>query len=278
MELGEKEMNRILLLIIFGVCTILGVFLSVSNIRGIRALRKYTDALFAWAEPPLLAFKYERFSWFATSIHWLAVITLGLVDLFILLMLRSTELNIPGVPESISTFLEMPVLVGCTAGIAVLWGQSLFSPIAARIGGDRHFAINAEGILYAGHLFPWGAFSHFSFDEEHKVVQIWSASLPGTVGLTISPPSEAGRSEIVGLIQSHIPLAEAPPRRSMLLFPLIMASFVAPFVVLAALTFLLSAGLALLLNGLLIYSLALYGGKLIMRLVYGGKAKPVAIK
>ena len=271
-------MINTLLLICFGLSTVYGFFWNVRNIRKIRAPRKYKNAILAWAQRPHSRLQYELNSWIATSIHWAAIITLGLVVFLMLVLHPLTEIAIPGLTKPTAAVLAMPILGASVAGIGFIWGQSLFGPIAEFMGGDSHVALDAEGMLYAGQLFPWSTFSHFSFDVEQTVVQIWSASFPGVVGFVLLPPSPEYMSKLVGILQIHLPTAASPSFFMKCAFPAFMAGISILFVAFAFLMLSLPIAIALIVNSLLIYAPIFFGGKLIMRFVFGGKAQPAPVE
>ncbi len=270
-------MNWNIFSIIFVLFTIYGFFSIVRSVRELRAPRNYENALLTWAEPPRSSFKYEFYAWMAISIHRIAVIGLGLVAFVILVLHPPWAINFQGGQDVMAYLIVILAGGGGSALAGFLWGRSLFWPIAEAMGGDHHYAVTAEGMLYMGLRFPWNTFSHLSLNAEHNMIQIWSASLPGTVGFTLSPPSPESVSRLMGILQSYLPASEtsSPGSINGFIFPVLMACFSAPFVVLALLTFLLPGGIAITANCLLIYFLGTLGGKLIMRLVYGGKAQPI---
>jgi hypothetical protein len=273
-------MSNIILLIIFVLFSIVGFYLCAKSIRDIRAPRKYKDVLFTWTEAYRSTHIYDLPSWLATSIHWISVITIGLVVVTVLILHPLIEVFVLPFSYPLLTLLAISLLA-CSSGLAgFLWGSCLFGPIAEHIGGDSHFAIAEDGLLFAGRLFPWSTFSHFSFDAVKKQIHLWSASSPATIAFTFAPASAVTTSRLIEIIKSHLPASEHSYKNSLkrYIFAARMAAMCAPFVLLAFLMLLATSGLAIVVNSFLLYILIVLGAKLITEVVYGGKDRPALIE
>jgi hypothetical protein len=261
------------LIVLFWATTIYGAFDAVRGMRKIRSARKYKDCIFAWSEPPVSDIKCDTISWLTTSIHWMTVVMIGLVEFLILV--------VGSLPLSLSSLWIFPLLGGIVAGIGYMWGTVVFHPIALYLAGNRNYAITNEGILFAGNLIPWSAFTHFSFDRENNLIRLWSSSFYGVVALMFSPPTEH-LAKVVDSLQSHLPNENAvstPNLMWQLAFPLIMAVGCGiPVFITIPSTLLLSPEIALIVNGILIYILMLLGGKGLLWALFGGKMRPATVE
>ncbi len=197
-----------------------------------------------------------------------------------MLVFRSvSDLEIPGLMNLTVTVLIVPILSMCVAFMGIQWGQSIFWPFAELIAGDSHYAISDDGILYGDLLFLWSGFSHFSMYHGQPVIKLWSASLPATVAFTLVPATNEDGLKISGILQKHLEYSMdySPGFIQGATFPALMAGISALFISLAMLTFKLPTGIALILNTVIIYLLILIGGKLLMRLIFGGKTLPAPL-
>ncbi|MGA9397625.1 MAG: hypothetical protein WBV22_05120 [Anaerolineaceae bacterium] len=275
----DYSMMQPLLLLGFGLPALYGFVKIVMSLRKIRAPRKYRKVLLTWAEHPSTVYRYELNSWVAVNIHRLALIAVGFIALAMIAFRPVVDFEIPGLANPIATIIYFPFLAVGVAFIGFMWGQSIFGPIAELIAGDSHYAISDDGILYSDWLFPWSAFSHFSMNVKETMIQIWSASFPGTVAFTLVPPSAEDVPKLKGILQSHLTTgANSPPGFiQRCAFPVSMAGISAVFITAAILTFKLSTSIALLLDTFFIYMLVRLGEKLIMRWIYGGKGLPAPI-
>jgi hypothetical protein len=268
--------KTILLLIIFGLLAIIGAYAVVKAVRKIRTPRTYKDAVFTWVEHPGLTFKDDLPTWLAITIHRLALIGLGLLAVLTVLLHPLDSLGLPGLSDSATpAFLVEPLLYATMAFIGFLWGYSLFGPIAEWIGGDRHYAISSDGVLIGGQLMPWNSLSHFDVDAGQNVIHVWSASLHGTPAMVLALPTSEALLKLSGILQNYLPASDpfSPGLIRRYVFPALMAGLSAPFIVVACLLYRAPAGIALIADAILIWALIELGGMLIMRLIYGGKAR-----
>lgn len=261
------------LIVLFFVLAIYGAFDVIKRARQMRAPRRYKDFMFAWSERPVSDIQYDTISWLATSVHWIAVVVIGLIEILILV--------VRPLPMSASSFLFFPILGGVISGVAYMWGTTVFHPIAMYLAGNRNHAIADEGILFAGNLIPWNAFTHFSFDRENSIIRLWSSSVRGVVALMFAPPAEH-LTKVMGILQSHIPnenMMSTPGLIWQWAFPLAMvAGCCIPVLIAIPSTLLLPAEIALIINGVLIYALMLLGGQVLLWALFGRKMRPAAVE
>ena len=244
----------------------------VRGARKMRAPRKYKDALFAWRERPLSSFKYDRIAWLAIMIHGTSVVLIGLIML-VSFMTRPFH-------AIASSFLMMIVLVGIMALVGQIWGSLLFYPLALAMAGDRYIAISSEGILWAGNLIPWNAFSCFRLDPENTMIQLWSASLRGTPAFMLTPPKEYA-SGVMDILQRHLPnenMISAPGVLEQYLLPIVMAVVCIPVLLAACLVLQLPLEITLIVNGILMYLLMIVGGPVLLRSLLGRNMQPAAVE
>jgi hypothetical protein len=267
--------EKITLMILFCSFTIYGCVDRVKNLRKMRAVRNYRDVLFAWSEHPVSSFKYDTISWVAISIHWGSVVVIGVLE-FLLLV----NLYLHKVENHLLPFSVFVIISGVVSGVGYLWGSVFIHPIARLLGGDRHNAISAEGVLFSGNLILWNAFSHFSFDDKKNIIRLWSAASRGVVSLIYSPPKEHV-VKVVSILQTHLAtehMISPPSFVEQCGFPLVMAVGCISIVVLALIFLQLSAALAIILNGILMYLLMLLGGPVLLKSLFGGKTKPAIVE
>lgn len=271
---------RTLLLISFGLSAIYAGYTNLRAIRKFRAPHSYTGELLSWSVHLYSGFKYELDTWIAINIHRLALFLNGCVGLYLLLYRPVTGLAIPGVPDYLAGLIVFPILAGCVAGMGFFWGQALFGPLAEFLGGDSHYAISEDGVLYGGQLFPWSTYSHYSMNPDGTVIQLWSASFPGTVAFTLTTPSAGQISRLRGIMESHMPSgeADAPGFFRRCAFPALMAALAIGFIAAAVWSSSLSYAFAMVLNAVLMYLLVFLGAKVIMRLIYGGRNRPASVE
>jgi hypothetical protein len=260
------------LIVVFWSLAIWGAFDMVRGARKMRAPRKYKDAVFAWSERPLSSFNYDRLSWVAISIHGVSVILIGLIEIFSLTMRPFNAIA--------SSFIMMLVLVGIISIVGQIWGSLLFYPIALALAGDRYIAISTEGILWAGNLIPWSAFCCFRLDPETNMIRLWSASLRGTPAFMLNPPKEYV-SGLLEIFQSHLPgdnTISPPGFVEQYILPITMAIACIPIVIAAGFMLQLPLEITLIVNGILMYLLMIFGGPVLLRSLLGKNTQPAAVE
>lgn len=265
--------SKTILLVEFGFMVLYGGVEVIRQARKMRAPRKYKDEIFAWSEHPVSSFKYDTLSQIAISIHWIAVVLIGLIELLALIV---HPFSVGGY-----SFLAFFVMIAVVPIVGYMWGHNLVQPISLALAGDRHYAIAETGILWAGQSIPWDAFTHFVFDRENNMIRLWSSSFHGMLSFLFAPPSEY-LSKILELLQSHLPNETTVPTPSLMRqwsFPLIMAAVSGIAVLIALLSVLfLSTEVALIVNGFLMYALMVVGGRLLIRAIMGKKMQPAVLE
>jgi hypothetical protein len=273
-------MIRVLvLLILFVVMAIYGGYTALTSIRKIRRPRTYAGALFYWSQHPGAAGGNDLADWLAINIHRLALVIIGLLAV-LNVVLRAQTTFFPLDPSAFWGIVAELLLYAGMAFIGTLWGLSIFGPFAEARGGDHHYALSNAGLLIAGQIIPWKAFSHFSFSSDGTAIGIWSASLPGSAGMVTVPALPGDLQKLSDLLRSYLPFIDgySPGTLRRFALPAVMAALSLPFVVGAGLLFLAPTGVALLGQCLLMWTLALLGGRLIMSLIYGGEAQPAPME
>lgn len=264
---------RAISLLLFFSMAIYGAFDMVRRARGMRAERKYKDAVFAWRERPYLSIKYDPLAWLTVSIHWLTGIAIGLLQVLLLVVL----------PYAASTFsiFTFSIIVLIAAIVGYQWGEMLFHPAGLFLAGDRHYAIGEEGILMGGCLIPWTAFTHFAFDSITGIVRLWSASCPGATAFMFSP-GEPDLPKILELLQSHLPGEDRVSRPSLITqwaLPLAMGTICGVLLLAAViLTYKAPVHIGLISNALLMFVLMLVGGQILLRSILGKNIPPAAVE
>lgn len=262
---------KTILMLEFWLLAIYGAFHMLRGARKMRAARNYKDSVFAWSERPFSSTKHDTIAWIATSIHWLTVVLIGLMEFFILV-----NPSFPLTAFSVLTFL----LITITPSVGYMWGSVLFQPIATSFAGNRHYALSKEGVLYAGSLIPWSAFSHFGFVPEKNMIRLWSASLPGTVAFLFAPPEEY-TSQIIDILQTHLRNEDLVPPPSFIeqcIFPILMTASCIVFVILIYLIWQISSDLTFIVNAILMYALMILGGPVLLRSLLGKNVQPAPIE
>jgi hypothetical protein len=265
-------MIKFVLMLEFWSLVIYGAFNMIRGARKIRSARRYKDFTFAWSERPLSSFKHDTISWIAISIHWISLVVIGLIEFFVLVNLRP----FPLAASSLVPFILMAI----TPMVGFLWGSMLFQPVATLFAGNRHYALSTEGILWAGHLVPWNAFSHFSLDREKYMIRLWSASLRGTIALLFAPPDEHVL-RIAGILQSHLPNEDSLSSPSLLAqcaFPSIMAASCMLIVAIAYFLMKLPLEITFIANAILMYVLTILGGPVLLRSLLGKNLRPAVME
>jgi hypothetical protein len=161
-----------------------------------------------------------------------------------------------------------------------MWGSMLFQPIATAFAGDRHYALSREGVLYAGNLIPWSAFSHFGYIRETNMIRLWSASLPGTIAFLFAPPEEY-TSQIIDILQTHLRNEDLVPPPSFIeqcIFPILMTASCIVVVILIYLIWQISSDLTFIVNAVLMYALMILGGPVLLRSLLGKNIQSATIE
>ena len=269
----------IVLLIVFVAMAIYGGYTAVTSIRKIRRPRTYAGALFYWSQHPGAAGGNDLAGRLAINIHRLALVIIGLLAV-LNLVLRGQTTFFPLDPSAFWAMVAELLLYAGMAFIGTLWGLSIFGPFAEARGGDHHYALSDAGLLIAGQVLPWKAFSHFSLSSDGTAIGIWSASLPGSAGMVTVPAFPGDLQKLSDLLRRYLPFLHGyiPGTARRFAFPALMAALSVPFVACAGLLFLAPAGVALLGQCLLMWTLAVLGGRVIMRLIYGGEAQPAPME
>jgi hypothetical protein len=269
----------IVLLILFVVTTLYGGYSALTSIRKIRRARTYAGALFYWSEHPGAAGRNNLADSLAINIHRLALVIIGLLGALNVL-LRGQISFFPLDPSAFWGILAGFLVYCAMAVIGTLFGLGLFGPFAEAMGGDHHYALSNGGLLIAGQMIPWRAFSHFSFSQDGTAIGIWSASLPGSAGMITVPTLPGDLRQLSDLLRSYLPFSDgySPGTFRRFALPAVMAALSLPFVACAGLLFLAPVGVALVGQCLLMWALAILGGSVIMRLIYGGKAQPAPVE
>jgi hypothetical protein len=256
----------------FWLLAIYGAFNMVRGARKMRAARKYRDFTLAWSERPLSSLKYDTISWIAISIHWISVVVIGLIEVLIL----ATR----PLPAAASSFLFIFILFGIIPAVGYIWGSILFYPVAIALAGDRYLAISPKGVLWAGNLIPWSAFSYFGFDREKNIIRLWSDSLRGTIAFMFTPPQEH-ISGVIDILQSHLQNEDTVSPPSFIeqcIFPILMAVGCIPIVIMTYLMLQLPLEITLIVNGVLMYVLMILGGPVLLRSLLGKETQPAVIE
>jgi hypothetical protein len=273
------SLSRTLLFLCFGLSALYAFYINLKTLQKFRAARKHTNELLAWAERPYSGFKHELDTWVAINIHRLALFLTGLIGLYILFFRPIAGITIPGIPGSIAGLIAFPILAVCVASTGFFWGQAFFGLLAEYLAGDSHYAVSDEGILTGGQLFPWTTISHYSVIGDGTVVRLWSASFPGAVAFTLIPPEEH-LSKLRSILESHLPgegiSSPGLIRRSA--FPAIMSVVLILSIIVAIMAATLSSGLAIVIITIIMYLLVLFGGKVIMSLIYGNQNRPAPVE
>ena len=265
-------MIKIILFIIFLIFALIGSISRIRDTRKIRAYRNYKDMLVAWAEHPRSEFQDDIYMGIAIYIHWTSTVLTGIATIIIIV---SNPLN-----TSWSLLIALPILFLFIINTSSLWGSNLLHPIANLISGNRHYAISEEGILFGDNLYPWNTFSSFNVDTNRKVINIWSSSMPETICFVLAPQTSEKTLKIIEILQKYLS-SSVPHSQSIIKrcsFSALMAALSAPFVILAILSLLLPAIIAIIVNCILINFLMLFGAKLIFRYVYGNNFRPALIE
>jgi hypothetical protein len=263
--------SKILLSILFWSFAIYGAIERVRSMRKLRVPQSYTDSIFDWSEYPISSFKYDTLSWLATSIHWVTIVLLGLFQYIQFFM---NPLSVHEV-----TFISLPfeVLMGGFMSLTGFWlGSTLFHPIAGFLGGNRHYAISVDGILWAGYIVPWSAISHFSFDHEKGMIRLWSSSLRGTV-LFQFIPAEENVQRIIDILGTYLPdenKVSDPGFLQQCVFPILMAIACMSVAVVAYAVVQLVPDFFPVANIIFLYVLMLVGGPALIRSLFGRTLKP----
>jgi hypothetical protein len=262
---------KTILMLEFWLLAMYGAFSMLRGARKMRAARKYKDVIFAWSERPISSATHDTIAWIGTSIHWLTIVLIGLIEFFILVN-RSFS------PNAFSLFTLL--LITITPSVGHMWGSLVFQPIATYFAGNRHYALSMDGVLYAGNLIPWSAFSHFGFVEETKLIRLWSASLPGTIAFQFAPPEEHA-AKIIDILQTHLANEAVIPPPNLIqqyLFPAVMTASCILTGVLIYFLRPLPLEITFIANAVLIYVLMLLGGPVLLRFLLGRNMQPAAME
>ncbi len=268
--------NTVILAIVVGVAALAGGFAVFKGVRSVRAPRQYAGARFYWDEPAAESFSTDPGGQLAVLIHRTALVLTGSIAIAAALLraqlqpVLSLALGWPGLLEDL-------VVVCALWIIGFAWGVSFFGPLAERLGGAHHYAVSDDGLLIGGNLLPWSSFSHFTLNAERGMVYIWSASLPGALGMVTAPSHPQSAEGLAAVLQEHLPSTDPLGRGHVAEWTLAarMALLGLPFMVVAAL--LSAAPLLPMLAGdaVLVWALLMLGAALINRMLYADKARPV---
>lgn len=267
-------MTILYLLAPFVICAVIGFFLVIRATRGLRATRNYGDVLLAWTEPPRVDLRADLPTWLAINLHRGTALGLGLAELLVILGGPKPDAW-SAMAGSWAAWILALLMPGAAALTGLLWGFLLGGPLAERIGGDHYYAVAEHGILAHGRLLPWSTFREVSVGAASGLIYVWSRPLPGAVAFVFGPPSPELRQQLLGILQSSLPVqARRPGLLRRYSFPLLMAAFCAPFIAAAIVLCILAGTAALLTLPLLLWLLLGAGSFLIMRAVYGGEGRP----
>ncbi len=170
-----------------------------------RSQHTYADMLFEWTDTNPAGLWNEGLIWFAPAIHFtaLTIIALACFTLFFQNFSIPTYIGVFGIPPS---FLYIAILVMSTFIIAFLWGFALaVNPFYKPFPRQAHFALSEEGILYAGRLFGWNIFTHYTINETNRIIRLWSATAPGHVLFTFLPVDSRERLELEYHLSRYLP-------------------------------------------------------------------------
>src|SRR5512138_3103785 len=266
--------RMILLLIIAGLLAAYGGYSVVTGVRKIRKPRRYASALVYWEERPGGMMSQDFAGWLGIFIHRLALIAIGVASLVVIVR------RVPAGGEAFTTsttlsFLADLLMYGAVGITFFAFGFSFLGPLAEDSGGDHQYAVSEEGLLMGGLLLPWNAFTHYTLDTERTRIYIWSASLPGALGMVAEIPDHMQLCSLAQVLRAHLPEGYMKRPFGGLAFPLLMFMLCAPFVLAAWWLSVAPHLLALISNALLVLMLLPLGGQLINRLVYGSKGRPI---
>lgn len=261
-------------LMVFAGFAASGVYSIIENMRRLRAQHSFPDTLLSWSERPRADFRADFPGWCAINLHRYTGIGIGLAEVALVLSLRPLASWPDLQAGALNLFAGVTVILAISIS-GYLWGALVGGPVAGVIGGDRHYAVSDAGLHTLGHVTPWIAFNDFSFDAGSGMIFLWSASLPGAVAFAFKPATAEQRQQLLGILQAHLATRHEPPqllRRYS--FPLIMALFCTLFILAVVLLIQADANLGLIVIPLLLWLFLASGSSLMMRMVYGGKARP----
>ncbi len=264
------------LIILFVVSAILGATGRISALRKIRAPRKYKDALLTWSHRPHPGYEHELIPWLTILIHMISLLLIGGAEFLMLWIFPLDLARLAEFPGGLLIAAFLLTFACLSAGN--LWGAAWFYPIAEMRAGDSHNALSQDGWLFAGRLFPWNDYSHYSLDPKEFVIYLWSASLPGSLGTSLEFDSLQDMSAAREVVQSKLPAASQPlgtgPRKYAM--PILMAVLCGPFVVLAFLMAFVPPGIGVVADAILMILLGGLGGQLLG--FVNGKHKPALLE
>lgn len=248
------------------------------QVRRLRGKRAYEDIAFGWFDRMPAGPASEGLIWLAPLIHFVGICSVALMAVVAI----PDQAVIPD-PSSIAALLaSFPHnFLGALslALIAYLWGYVLpVNPFGNPLAKEGYFAISTEGILYGGNLFPWSRFTHFNVDLVSGVNRVFSATSPGLVAFAFLPSKSVDRPRLPEALSQHLPPAApepAPGTWPRWCLPGFTAGAAAA-VVLASFFLLRSTGLfALPAAAVLTHLYVTLGGRLMMRLGFGGRGLPI---
>ncbi|MFZ6028690.1 MAG: hypothetical protein ACOYYS_13310 [Chloroflexota bacterium] len=269
------------LLIIFLASGAYGAYQSEVGLRRRKSRHNYADSLFEWADHLSGGFRNEGLIWLATLTHFIALTVIALTTLAV--TLRQT--TAPGLFFS-SDFTGGDLRAGVASIsaclVAYLWGTALSAnPLYKPFHQPAHLALSAEGILYAGRLFPWNVFTHFTVSAPGGVVRLWSASAPRLVLFPLRPITAADHRALTEILARYLPTAVPSPQQyswPVWFLPTMVFGTATAAVTASWLLLLHGGSVGILVTTILVFLFANFGGQMIIHVGFGGMGRAAKLQ
>jgi hypothetical protein len=202
------------------------------------------DALLAWEEMPISAWRQDWRIASLIAFHAASIFLLGVLFLLdatwqagnqTLFLLDAT----PFMSSAEVRAFHLQVQLIATAGLGLTWvfcGNLLAFPVARRWGRPLPLGIVPGGVISGPYLWAWSAFSHFSADPSSRLIRLHSSRTPELACMAWRPPDADRFGEAVAYL--GLVLTEGRPdpvvpwhRRWSVRLSLLLVAGTLPFVV-----------------------------------------------
>jgi hypothetical protein len=236
------------------------LFLSIGfavgwiNLRRGRRPVDRGDALLRWSETTLPTWKQDPVTAAYTTLHTAAI--LYIAALFIADVLRHNQ------PQILSIFAG-----GGMAYVAFTVGLLLSFPFAAARTQPVPMTICPDGVAHGRLFSPWNVFSHFTSDAGTRTIRLFAARAPELARLSWQPPTTELFQLSTALLDEFLPhsppVYQIPIYRRWYGLLAVLGAVTIPFILLASITYLLSAAWSWAAYTLSVYLVVLLGVKII---------------
>jgi hypothetical protein len=197
--------GQLALYVFFILGTLVGYIHTYSLLKSAPIPIQRPDIIFEWQEKPLSEWKYEPFSKSVILLHTLAILALSSIAIHATSN-PGYDLSLTG--NMIIIFMDWFSQYGSMALIGYLLGAMIFSLLKVR-KTISYSIITETGVTSGKIMLPWHYFSHFTMDNQNRILRLFSAFSPDLQTAITKIPGSISLTEVSNTLQKFLP--DHPP-------------------------------------------------------------------